>query len=130
VDNGGAGAQRWRARVAGEYGDPDGMTKAIWKKKLEVFLEPEPMGHPKGEEVYVPRRQVRLVFWIEGGPRVVGGRANLVINFNDPDLLVLSLQQRKVIRIFRVPYAKLSCVELVHGAAEEDEATPRKASLN
>ncbi|MBL9129536.1 MAG: hypothetical protein JNL97_17930 [Verrucomicrobiales bacterium] len=106
------------------------MTKAIWKEKLEAFLEPEPMGHPKGEDVYVPKKQIRIVFWIDGGPKVVGTRGNLVVNFNDPRLLVLSLQNRKTVRILRVPYERLSCVELIHGAGDEDEGPTRKAALN
>ncbi len=106
------------------------MTRSTWKEKLEAFLEAEPMGPHKGEEVYVPRKQLRLVFWIDGGPKVVGHRANMVVNFNDPDLIVISLQVRKTVRIYRVPYARLACVELVHGAGEEEEILPRKVSLN
>ena len=106
------------------------MTKLTWKEKLEAFLEPEPMGHPKGEDVYVPRKQLRIVFWIDGGPKVVGNQANLVVNFDDAGVIVLSLQVRKTVRIYRVPYARLACVELIHGAGEEEEAHPRKVSLN
>ena len=124
---GGATSAPERADLpAGSYG----MTKALWKEKLGAFLEPESAGNPKGEEVYVPRKQIRIAFWVEGGPKVVGTRGNLVVNFNDPQLLVLSLQHRKTVRIFRIPYGRLSCVELVHGAGDEDEGSTRKASLN
>jgi|GEM_PF-3132865 len=102
----------------------------MWKEKLAAFLEAEPIGHHKGEEVYVPRKLMRLVFWIDGGPKVAGHRANLVINFNDPELIVISLQVRKTVRIYRVPYTRLACVELVHGAGDEEEIQPRKVALN
>lgn len=88
------------------------------------------MGHPKGEEVYIPRKQMRIVFWIDGGPKVVGNHANLVVNFNDPELIVLSLHVRKSVRIYRVPYSRLACVELVNGVGDEEEPVPRKVSLN
>lgn len=106
------------------------MTKSTWKEKLVAFLEPEPMGHPKGEELYVPRKQVRIVFWIDGGPKVVGHHGNLVLNFNDPDLMVLSLQVRKTLRIYRFSYSRLACVELVHGSPDDEETAVRKVSLN
>ena len=106
------------------------MTKVTWKEKLDAFIEPEPMGHPKGEEVYIPKKHLRIVFWIDGGPKVTGSHRNLVINFNDPELIVLSLQIRKSVRIYRVPYARVACVELVHGSTDDDDPSPRKASLN
>ncbi len=106
------------------------MTKQTWKAKLEAFLDLESMEQPKEEEVYVPRKDLRLVFWVDGGPKVVGHRANLVVNFNDPDLLVLSLQVRKAVRIYRIPYARLACVELVHGSGDTEDLMPRKAALN
>lgn len=82
------------------------------------FLEPDPILNPKGEDVYGLREKLKIAFWFDGGLKVTGSQSSLAVNFKDPDLLVLSLMVRKTIHIYRVPYARMVCFELIRGAED------------
>jgi hypothetical protein len=106
------------------------MTRTFWKRKLQFFLEPEPTLHPAGEDVYIPREKLKVAFWFEGGLKVSGGPRDLQVNFNDPQILTLSLQTKRTNRIFRVPYSRIVCFELVHSEEDDNTEFSRRLFLN
>jgi hypothetical protein len=101
------------------------MSKSLWKRKLKLFLKPHPVLHPAGEDVYVPTRELKIAFWFEDGLKVVGDEDSLQINFNDPDLLVLAVEAKKASHIYRVPWRRLVCFELIRDSEVTEETTQR-----
>jgi len=106
------------------------MTRSFWKRKIRHWLEPDPTLHPMGEDVYSPQKKLKIAFWFEGGLKVTGDNSDLSVNFNDPDLLILSLLVRKTIRIYRVPYSRLVCFELIRGGAKDEDVFTNRFSVN
>ena len=95
------------------------MTKSFWKPKLLPFLAEDTVLNAKGADVYGLRAKQKITFWFDGGLKVTGSKSSLTVNFKDPDLLVLSSMVRKTIRIYRVPYARLICFELIFEAEDD-----------
>lgn len=89
------------------------MSPEIWKQNLYHFLAPHPAWHDSGEEVYVPRDGISVAFFFDGGLRVAGDSVSLEVNYNNPDLLILGVKADDSDRIYRVPWSRLVCFELI-----------------
>jgi hypothetical protein len=72
----------------------------------------EPELFPAGEKVYVPKDDLAITLWFEGGLQVSGDARTLQLNFNSKDYLVVALREANRDRIFRVPWDRLVCFEI------------------
>ena len=86
----------------------------FWKNKIKWFLVEHPFSEGnEHEEIYTPKEGLKFRFWIEGNLQVEGIYSELEINFNDPDLLVLSrLMHKENGSVFRIPWSRVIAVEL------------------
>ena len=78
-------------------------------------MEPNGEMNKLGEDLYCVKEKYKVVFWFEGGLKVTGTQASLSVNLKDPHLLILSTLIRKTMRIYRIPYERLVCFELIRG---------------
>ena len=102
------------------------MKKTFWKSKLLKFLVE---NKDVGPGVYELRRKMKVAFWFDGGLKVVANQNELVLNFRDPDLFILSTLKNNTNHIFRIPYTRLVCFEIIHeGAAKSDDPQNRFGS--
>jgi hypothetical protein len=102
------------------------MNKSFWKGKLMPFLEPHT---DMGEDAYGWKKG-KVAFWFEGGLKITGDNETLSLNLIDPDLMILLTFDEKSGtpdgRIYRVPYARLVCVEFIIA----DAKSTRREFLN
>ena len=89
------------------------MDPETWKRNIQQFLAPHPTWHEPGAQVFVPRNHLSVAFLFDGGLRVVGDGASLEVNYNNPDLLILSVRVEGCERVYRMPWSRLVCFELV-----------------
>jgi hypothetical protein len=99
------------------------MNKTFWKSKLMPFLVPNEVLNKLGEHSYGVKKKLKLAFWFDGGLKVTGNEATLSLNLKDPDLLILGTLVRKTTRIYRIPYERLVCFELIRGS-DDSESSP------
>ena len=78
-------------------------------KKLKVFIVPHPVLHPEAGDVFTPHGENSIRFFFEGGFIVEGKAPELQINFNDNELLILSIGQS----VYRFKRTALLGFELV-----------------
>jgi hypothetical protein len=101
------------------------MTGKRWRTTIRFFLDEHPKLFPAGEKVYVPKTGLTVSLWFDGGLCVSGDANSLELNYNSPDLLVLSLTDAKQHRIFRVPWNRLVSFELAFDRRTSDEVSRR-----
>lgn len=85
------------------------------KDNLKFFIEPHPVFKDTEEEIFVPRKDYTIKFWIEGGLCVDGKSDTLDINFNDDELLILAVRGIPQERIIRIPWSRVIAFELIVG---------------
>jgi len=86
------------------------MNSEIWKKKLTPFIIPFLQKAGKEPVVFTPCKgmPVKLVF--EGTFYIEGRHADMILNFSDPDILLITIQSQH--RAIRVAWDKLVAFEL------------------
>ena len=82
---------------------------------MKFFVEPQPELHPGAGEIYVPRDELKIAFYADSIPKIVGNARTLQINFNDPDFLVLAIESRGISRVYRILWQRLIGFELIRG---------------
>lgn len=98
----------------------------FWKKELKWFVVKHPKYiNPKVEEdeedIWTPRKDITIRFWIEGNIQIEGVHNELEINYNNPRLLILSFpSEDKKRSIIRVPWKRLIAFELFSTNDEEN----------
>ena len=100
------------------------MTGKRWRTTIRFFLQEHPELFPAGEKVYLPKDELTVTLWFEGGLRVSGDASSLQLNYNSDDLLVLALLEGSKHRIFRVPWNRLVSFEIAVDASA-DRKIPR-----
>lgn len=105
------------------------MTAKKWIATCKFFLQPHPELHPAGEEVYIPRRDLVVTLWFEGGMKVSGDVKSLQLNFNSADYLVLCHIDKRMEHIFRVPWKRLVSFEIAIDRGS-DSTLSRRFFLN
>lgn len=97
-------------------------TGEFWKKELKFFTVRHPqfsspnVAPEEEEQIFTPKEGYLIRFWIEGNLQIIGGNLNLEINFNNPELLVLSLKdidQGYHRSTYRIPFERVVCFELI-----------------
>lgn len=100
--------------------------KAFWWRELKFFITPHPELHPEAGEIYVPRDHLKIAFYVDGMPKIVGDARTLQINFNGPEFLVLAIESRGSDRVFRILWQRLVGFELIRGSDIEMPPEVRK----
>ncbi|PHQ35863.1 hypothetical protein [Rhodopirellula bahusiensis] len=107
------------------------MDAESWKKHIQFFLTPHPVYHEAGEDMYVPREGYTVASIFTGGLRIVGDTETLEVNYNNPDLLILSLNTTATSHIYRFDWDHLVAFELVRdNEADDDLPWPPRISMN
>lgn len=97
------------------------MKKKFWQKKLKHFLIKHPFFEDlEYEKIYTPKEGLKIKFWIEGNLQIEGIYEEIEINFNDPDLLIVSFNKFRG-SVFRVIWKKLIAVEFIPINEEDEE---------
>ena len=99
------------------------MSPETWKQNIQQFLSPHPAWYEAGEDVHVPRENLTVAFLFDGGLRVVGDSASLEVNYNHPDMLILGVRGPDGDRIYRMPWDRLVCFELIRHHPPESGPT-------
>jgi hypothetical protein len=89
--------------------------KAFWWRELKFFVKPHPELHPGAGEIYIPRDRLKIAFYADAIPKIVGNARTLQINFNDRDFVVLAIESRSVSRVYRILWQRLVGFELISG---------------
>ena len=97
------------------------MEKDFWKNKLRFFLTEHPFFENTEEDVLTPQQGLKIRFWVEGNLQIEGVYDDLEINYNDPDLLILAKRNEGLNDIFRIPWHRVICFELIIGDETSDE---------
>jgi hypothetical protein len=88
------------------------MTGNRWIKACQFFLQPHPELFPAGEKVYVPKDEIKVTLWFDGGLQLSGDARSLELNFNTEEYLVVAVRDGTKDRIFRVPWDRLVSFEI------------------
>lgn len=92
------------------------MVKKIWKSQLRTFIVEHPRFEGSEKDIFTPRKDLKIRFWFEGNLQIEGEYQTLEINYNSPDILVLSKGESDELKnIFRVPWKRLVSFELIIG---------------
>lgn len=106
------------------------MAKKFWKSKLRWFIVSHPRFEGTEEKIFTPREGLKIRFWFEGNLQIDGEYKTLEINYNSPDLLVLSKGDSDELRnIYRIPWKRLVSFELITGD-ESHQALQHLIRLN
>jgi hypothetical protein len=105
------------------------MTGKRWIAISQFFLQPHFELFPAGEKVYVPKDDLEVRLWFEGGLQVFGDAHTLELNFNSDEYLVVALREGSKDRIFRVPWDRLVSFEITRDR-QGDGAAHREIFLN
>ncbi len=100
------------------------MKKSIfWKKKLKYFIDVHPTFEDSEEDIFTPKKGLKMRFWIEGNLQIEGRYDNLELNFNSDDCLILSLRDSNSSQsnIFRIPWRRIISFELITNEDTDEE---------
>ncbi|WP_379085561.1 hypothetical protein [Pedobacter sp. UC225_65] len=89
------------------------MSRKVIKQHLKYFIEPHPSFKGSEEQIFTPRNDYVIKFWIEGGFEIAGAHSTLEINFNSNELLVLAVRNEPIERIIRIPWKRIIAFELI-----------------
>lgn len=95
----------------------------FWKNELKFFIVSHPDFKKTDEQVFTPKKGLKIRFWIEGNLQIDGIYKFLHINYNSNTCLILSLKDSKSSQsnIFRIPWEKIITFELVTNEDNTDE---------
>lgn len=107
------------------------MIQDFWKNKLTPFVSKHPYfeGVDPIEEIFTPKKGLKIRFWFEGGIQIEGEYNQLEINYNSPDILILAQRNEVIENIFRIPWVRLISFELIIGN-EADQKIKDLVRLN
>jgi hypothetical protein len=88
------------------------MPTNVLLRHLKYFIKPHPEFGLGEDKIFVPNPGLTIRFWFEGNLQVGGDENSLMINLNEPQLLVLAVTEGGKDRIFRVPWARMVSLEL------------------
>ena len=86
------------------------MTRDIWKSKLLPFITPFVQASGKEAEIFTPAKGMPLKLIFEGTLYIEGRHADLLLNFSDPDILILTIRSQH--RAVRLDWRKMVAFEL------------------
>ncbi len=86
------------------------MNRDNWKNKLIPFIKPFVQPNGKACEVFTPAAGMPIRFIFEGTFYIEGRNNDLLLNFSDPDIFILTIRSQH--RAVRVAWSKLVAFEL------------------
>ncbi|MDB5262859.1 MAG: hypothetical protein JWQ14_2140 [Adhaeribacter sp.] len=86
------------------------MNRDSWKEKLLPFIKPFLQTNDKPCEVFTPAKGMPLKLIFEGTLYIEGRHEDLLLNFSDPDILILTIRSQH--RAIRVDWNKIVGFEL------------------
>jgi hypothetical protein len=86
------------------------MNRDIWKNKLLPFIKPFLQPNGKECDVFTPAKGMPIKLIFEGTLYIEGRHADLLLNFSDPDILIITMRSQH--RAIRVAWHKMVAFEL------------------
>jgi hypothetical protein len=93
------------------------------KNKLKYFVVVHPTFEGSEEDIFTPKKRLKIRFWIEGNLQIEGTYNNLELNFNSDDCLILALRDSNSNQsnIFRTPWERITSFELITNEDTDEE---------
>ena len=86
----------------------------IWQAKLKPFVVIFHQSAGRDIGMYTPNEGIPIKFFFEGNLIIEGQYNDMLLNFNDPDILTITIRSKN--RAIRVAWDKLVAFELsTHG---------------
>jgi hypothetical protein len=102
-----------------------------WKSHIKYFLEPHPKYHAAGEDMWIPSKDYKIAFIFSGGLRIVGDARSLIVNYNSPHHLNLSIETSSSSHDYYVLWEHLVAFELIRDHdTPEDALWPPRFTMN
>lgn len=99
---------------------PTRSNEKIIKSELKNFIEHDD-SLPKNEAVFLPKTDLTIGFFVEGGVYVAGDRETLRVNLNSSEMLVLLVEQKDGEHIYRFPWTRIIGFELIAKGIDDPE---------